>query len=363
MVKKKIELSVIIPVYNVKSYLNQCVCSIAESAADAGIEPEVLLIDDGSTDGSGQLAEELAVRYPFVRVIHQENRGVAAARNKGMEEALGSWLFFVDSDDWVALRSINIILSAVSRYPEADIILFDAWEERGGQQVEWAHFTKELVLKEAENQGRKGLDSIRQQILYPKDTPLAAPWDKIYRKEFLKRNRLMFPENLKVLDDMVFNMEAFGKAEYVVYQKEKIYHYQRIGTSITNSYRPDRVKQDQRVWEYIEKYLEELRAEEKIEDSRRKELEQCFYCRTIKSFAICFRLCFFHENNPRSLREKLKEVKKIMKEEPYGKAFQKVKVKNLEWRLKLVWLMAKGNCALGMGCLYFMNQWMEKHGK
>ena len=145
MVKKMVELSVIVPVYNVKGYLEQCICSIAESAADAGIEPEVLLIDDGSTDGSGQLAEELAVRYPFVRVIHQENRGVAAARNKGMEEALGSWLFFVDSDDWVALKSINIILSAVSRYPEADIILFDAWENRKKEELEWTHFLQEMV--------------------------------------------------------------------------------------------------------------------------------------------------------------------------------------------------------------------------
>ena len=89
--------SIIIPVYNVEKYLVECVTSIFSQHYD---NLEILLIDDGSTDGSGKLCDELARKHEKVRVIHKKNGGSADARNKGIEESTGEYLLFLDSDDY-----------------------------------------------------------------------------------------------------------------------------------------------------------------------------------------------------------------------------------------------------------------------
>ena len=90
------KISFVIPVYNCKDYLPACVDSIRVVGAE---DYEILLIDDGSTDGSGAVCDELAERYPEIRVIHQDNGGVSAARNRGICEVLGEFILFVDADD------------------------------------------------------------------------------------------------------------------------------------------------------------------------------------------------------------------------------------------------------------------------
>ena len=92
------KISVIVPVYNVEKYLHKCIDSIL---VQTFTDFELLLIDDGSTDKSGDICDEYAVKDARVRVFHTENRGVSAARNHGLREASGDWICFVDSDDWV----------------------------------------------------------------------------------------------------------------------------------------------------------------------------------------------------------------------------------------------------------------------
>ena len=93
-------LSVIVPVYNVEKYLNRCVASICGQTYRA---IEVILVDDGSGDGSGRICDEWAKKDARVRVLHVENGGVSRARNLGMEAARGDYICFVDSDDWLDL--------------------------------------------------------------------------------------------------------------------------------------------------------------------------------------------------------------------------------------------------------------------
>ena len=95
-----IKISVIVPVYNVMAYLTRCVDSIRKQTYR---NLEILLVDDGSTDGSAGLCDELADSDPRIRVIHQKNSGVSAARNAGIQEACGEYVLFTDSDDYVAV--------------------------------------------------------------------------------------------------------------------------------------------------------------------------------------------------------------------------------------------------------------------
>lgn len=336
-------LTIIIPVYKVEKYIQKCLDSITvdNRAFLSGVE--VVVVDDGSPDRSGRMAAACALRHPFVHVIHQPNAGVAAARNTGMDAAHGSWIYFMDSDDWMAQGAIGKMRERCGMHRDADILLFDAWQDRAGRETAWEHFDRERAwTSEAATAG------LQRGVLYPlmahSDTrrPLAAPWDKVYRRDFVVGNGLRFAGELAVLDDMVFNMEAFGAARKIVYCKEKIYHYRHVPDSITNTYRPDRVQQDRAVWAYIERYMASREGTWEKEQFR-----QAFYCRVIKSFGICCRLCFFHAENDSPLAAQIARVKQVMASEPCRTAFRAVRLKNAEWRLKALILVCR--CGWGHG--------------
>ena len=350
------QLSLIIPVYRVEQYLPECLASILNQTD--GEQIEILIIDDGSPDSSGELADAFARRHSFIRVVHKRNEGVAAARNTGLHLAKGEWIYFVDSDDWLAEGAIDILLKRSEKNTDADILLFDAWKNTGHHESAWEHFPHEAVWTET-----KAIRKLQRGVLYfpaadPKTgVPLAAPWDKLYRRNFLLEKELCFRPELKVLDDMVFNVAAFGKARRVVYCKEKIYHYRYVPASITNSYRPDRVAQDCRVWSYLNDYMtgsfqDKCHGDTAWDGEEREEFRQAYYCRIIKSFSICCRLTFFHPRNPQKLRTRIEELEAVLRMEPYRTAFWNVEWKKTEWRLKAVVFMGRTRAGAGIYLLH-----------
>ncbi len=345
-------LSVIIPVYKVERYLKRCLHSVLKGIKDEEAV-EVLIIDDGSPDSSGKIADSCARKYSFVRVIHKENEGVAIARNTGIRLAKGDWLYFADSDDWLADGAVDILLEKSRESRDADIIMFDAWKNTGQKQSAWEHFPQEAVWTQ-----RELIRRLQRGVLYfqaagmATKVPLAAPWDKMYRRNFLQEKGICFQPQLKVLDDMVFNMAAFGKAEKVAYYKEKIYHYRYVPESITNSYSPERVALDRKVWAYLEHYMRQSFREDGWETEEMERFIQAYYCRIVKSFSICCRLMFFHPQNKKGLLGKMKYVKEVLGTEPYNTAFHGIVMKNAEWRLKAVILMGRLRSAGGIYLLH-----------
>ena len=116
-------LSVIIPVYNVEKYLAECLDSVCSQTLK---DIEIICIDDGSTDGSAAILDDYARRDPRVRVIRQANAGVGAARNRGLDIATGRYVYFIDSDDWLADKNALSVLCETAEREQTDIIFFDA---------------------------------------------------------------------------------------------------------------------------------------------------------------------------------------------------------------------------------------------
>lgn len=340
-------LSVIIPVYNVEKYISKCLRSILDGEAGEPAGVEVIIVDDGSTDKSGRIADGYAQKYPCVRVIHKQNAGVAAARNTGICSAQGKWLYFVDSDDWMAKNGIRDICEAVRNHPDADVIFMEAYYHIGQKQSEWVHFSESEDLTDLTDIRR-----LQGGILYApvwkrtSNDPMGAPWDKVYRRDFLESNQLMFCEHLKVLDDMVFNFEVMGSAQKVCCTKIKPYHYRRfVAESITNTYKPDRVLQDRVVWEHLFSLKVWRGGHTEI-------LKRAMMCRVIKSFSICCRLCFFNKENRKCFRDKMMYAKQVMNSEPYHTAFWSVRLSDLEWKLKIVALAGR---LKSVWMLYFLH--------
>ena len=344
-------LSVIIPVYNVERYIKKCIESVICSVGPYAVE--VFLIDDGSTDRSGEIADAYARKYSYIHVIHQPNSGVAAARNAGIDRAHGKWLYFMDSDDWLAKDGIALILGAIERHPEADVILFDAWQNIGGRQKPWEHFHAEAVWNQADEIHRLQRGVLYFPMEHPKSgVPLAAPWDKVYNREFLLRSGIVFCDKLQVLDDMVFNMEVLGRAESVSYEKRKIYHYRCVSSSITNKYHANRVEQDRAVWNYIREYRDRQSDGSGWDYDVTKSFDQAYYCRIIRSFTICCRLHFYHRDNLKQYSRKQAYVREVLKSAPYAEAFHKVRLRNLEWKLQIVALLVRLGLYRGLYLLH-----------
>ena len=210
------EISIIVPVYNAEKYLNRCVDSILVQTLEA---LELLLIDDGSNDKSGQICDDYASKDARVRVIHQQNAGVSAARNAGIAAANGEFIGFVDADDWIAPEMFRT-LYGIAQGDDFQIVICDA--------------------RTAYSDGREEPDTIVQlpesidlnkETLTPKLlTELAGSvWRCIYRRELITAHEITFPVGVKFSEDRVFNLICLGFAEKIRYIKEP-YYFRYVNT-------------------------------------------------------------------------------------------------------------------------------------
>ena len=170
--------TVVVPVYNVEKYLEKCVDSIL-----AQTEPdfELLLVDDGSTDGSGRLCDKLAEKDGRVRVIHQKNQGLGGARNTGIQQAQGDWLLLVDSDDWIEPQTLEKTMEAGLR-EEADLVMFAYRSvDEGGR----------ILQTYMENAPKDRGLPLEQQPALLLTSPSACI--RLYRRELLERTGILFP--------------------------------------------------------------------------------------------------------------------------------------------------------------------------
>ena len=188
MDKKMPFISVIIPVYNVEKYLRQCVNSVLEQKLD---DIEIILIDDGSPDGSPAICDEYADKYKEVRVIHKKNGGLSSARNEGILAAKGEYLIFMDSDDWWNPEiDVREMLSEVRRYSDVEMFLFTSYDYVEGQGM----------FKRNEHCNLKYIrtDSVKnyyEDLLNNGNLEVSA-CTKIIKKKFLVDHELFFKEGL-----------------------------------------------------------------------------------------------------------------------------------------------------------------------
>ncbi len=170
--------SFIVPVYNVKQYLEKCIDSILGQSYK---DHEVIIVDDGSDDGSGDILDRLYGDLQNVTIIHQENKGLGGARNTGIEQAEGEYLLFVDSDDHLDREALRVIDTYLQRY-DLDILRFNMWaiSETGKR------YGKVLNIKN----GSRLLSRSRFIIKEP------TAWNKAYRASLFKQTGIRFPEHL-----------------------------------------------------------------------------------------------------------------------------------------------------------------------
>ncbi len=238
------KLSIIIPVYNVSKYLPRCIESVLNQS---GIDLEVILINDGSTDTSGEICEEYAKNDSRVRVFHQENSGVSAARNKGIDNSLGDWISFIDADDWIELNSLNNILNVIDNR-NSDFIIARSFINRNGQEkIERYPFSNNMLDKDY-----KGTDLIIHSI-YSR----GSIWGVIFKRQFILSNKIKFPLNIKNGEDSIFYSICSIYGEKISFSDSHFYNvYERDGSASRGNWTFDRVLNMTKNISYINQYIE-----------------------------------------------------------------------------------------------------------
>lgn len=218
-------LSVIVPVYNVYDYLEKCVDSIVKQV---GCDYEVILVDDGSTDGSATLCDFYARQHPMIRVIHKDNGGLSDARNVGMANAKGKYLMFIDSDDWIEEGCFQRIREQLQR--TAPDVLFTRLLE-----VRDTILDKDVSMAFDLRQAQTKMDYIRWLMEKSKNAWPAVT--KIVARSFVEENHLQFVpgrlhEDVDWTSKLCYNANSFAFCDVAWY-----YHRMGRSGSIGNSVR------------------------------------------------------------------------------------------------------------------------------
>jgi glycosyltransferase involved in cell wall biosynthesis len=207
------KISVISPVYNVAPYIRKCIESLLSQTYS---NFELILVDDGSTDESGTICDEYAAKDYRIRVIHQANQGVSAARNRGIELAKGIYIAFVDADDKVEPNYLAV-LQARCAQTNADICCCDYLEESGGKKL-----THRLSLQPYYASAQEVQQNVLPQVIT--SGKLLSCWAKFYKRDLLTEHNIRFRPRRRG-EDWLFNIESFAQAKNVAYVPEALYHY------------------------------------------------------------------------------------------------------------------------------------------
>ena len=219
------KVSVIIPVYNVKPYLERCVQSVLGQTYK---DIEMILVDDGSTDGSGQLCDELAAKHGQIRVIHQENQGLSVARNVGIRHAVGEYIAFIDSDDkWLMDQGLATLIDA-SNEGTADLIIFknvDIWRNNYCTATADYDLYNISLLPDAQ--------SVFSYLVMTQQFRMSACF-LLVRRQLLIEHDILFPEGL-VSEDVHWSLLLWQYAQTVAIKNLNFYGYYHHEMSLSTT--------------------------------------------------------------------------------------------------------------------------------
>ncbi len=305
-------ISVIIPVYNTVRYLKRCIDSVLASDYQ---DFEVLLIDDGSTDGSEKVCQEYCGRDPRIRLFRQEHSGVSAARNRGIGECLGEWVVFIDSDDFISKNFFSFIVHPVCQSQELLIFEYSRYHRGDGElKVRDGLEPEAFPVFYGEDDRirffRKFLNS--RPLLDGRKTSLLSSCAKAYKSSVIKAGKLRFAEDLAIGEDRLFNLSFFENMTFCMYIPETVYYMEIRHDSAMRGFVPDYLENDMRYQAYLKDFLEDSHILEKLPEE--------YYRSVLSNMADNLIRGIFNPQSTRTYHENCKLCKIMQENEIYVQA-------------------------------------------
>lgn len=248
------KVSIIVPVYKIPiDVLKIGIKSIIQQSYP---NIEIILVDDGSPDNCGDACEMFAVDDKRIKVYHKINEGVSTARNLGMEKSTGEYILFVDADDYLHPRAVEIMISA-ALLNNSDIVVC-SYERFFSIQPKISNISASYFTKIFDS--KKDLDCLREKCLIENGLLGArfngAPWAKLYKKSLLEEHSISFDACLLRSQDNYFNFQVFGCANKVTYINLALYYYRFLASSAVNKFRKNHFEVTSTYLSTVKKYLE-----------------------------------------------------------------------------------------------------------
>lgn len=303
-------VSIIIPIYNSEKYLKQCLNSVCKQSYK---NMEVILVDDGSTDDSGKICDEFEKKDLRYKAIHIINQGVSNARNYGIKNANGNYIIFIDSDDWIPKDYVKNLMEE-NRKEKFELIACPIY---GKINKKWEAFSFDFDEYSSE-----------KFIFLNKNYFLYGPHCKLYQTDIIKKNKILFPQDISYGEDLIFNMQYLKYCEKLFVTNRTFYNY-RIDNenSLSRKYRDNQFEMEK----ILHKKLFELIRIKKIKDIK---LEKYYYRRYVD---VAYNSIL--KNNKNSFLEKYSYINNILKDSVLKIA---LKNGNLEgYSKKILYLMRR----------------------
>ena len=251
-------VSIVVPIYNAENYLRRCVDSILNQEYT---DFELLLVNDGSTDASGDICEEYGAQDPRVIVIQKENTGVSDSRNRALDRARGKYLQFLDSDDWITPDATRLFVRAAEEYG-CDMVISDFYRVVGERLSTKGDIEEEGVLTREE--------FAAHMMENPADFYYGVLWNKLYRRDIVEEHNLRMDTDINWCEDFMFNLEYIRYAKVFYALHAPIYYYvKRKGSLASQGINISKtVKMKLNVFEYYNNFYKHVLEEEDYEKNR-----------------------------------------------------------------------------------------------
>ena len=323
-------VSVIVPVYKTKAFLKQCIESITSQTYS---RLEIILVDDGSPDECPAICDAYALSDGRIRVIHKENGGLSSAREKGIRNANGDYIIFVDSDDWLDTDAVDECLRAALR-DDAGCVMFGYIREYPEKSISTplfeADFSYTTCISE-EKVHRRIVGMVGTELKSPQQVDsLSSVCMKLYRSDAARKGRIVSERIVGTSEDTIFNLYALDGCR-VSYINKCFYHYRKTNTgSITSRYKPDLAEKWDIMYSTVREYIN---CSERSEEYRTPFLNR-----------VCCGMIGLGLNEiaaPKGIFEKSKRLRAILEKPLYREAFAELDTSYCGAKWKLFFMLCK----------------------
>lgn len=308
---EKIDLTFVVPVYNAEEYLRDCLDSILRLQKK---NIEVICIDDGSGDHSLDICREYAKQDGRVTVIHQDNRGVSAARNAGIERAKGTYISFIDADDFVEEDYEDILEKLMKT--RADRCLY-----RYYRVIEDKKYISPMIFSEGVYEDKAVLFEQIAELMHQ----VMGAWGGVYRTGLLKEYQIRFPEDMKTCEDFMFSIQTIEHSRKVLISNRAFYNYRLNKSSVTVNRSLVHADNYSIVYDKVKSIMKENSIKEGIASSFQRK-----WIRWICDLIACLLKA---GHSKKTIQEKLEAQKYMLEIATFKKTSFKMK---LEW-----WMLVK----------------------
>lgn len=319
-------VSIIVPVYNTEKYVSECLNSLIQQSY---AHIEIIAVDDGSTDNSLKILNDISAKDCRLKVFSQPNQGVSAARNLALSKAVGEYVMFVDADDWIDLSTIEECLQAIG---DGDVCFFAYIREFANRSLPKPLFPQKHIFSEEE------CKQLQRRMIGPIGKELANPgmldslgtiWGKLYRRKILNDIKFIDLKIIGTAEDSLYNCNVFRKVKKAIYINKAFYHYRKFNSAAeTKRYKPQLSQQWNKLFDYMKTTVTDEIS------------QKALYNRIALSIiGLGLNECL----SPDTLKKKTDKIAEIINQPHYKEAYQKLDLTYFPIYWKVFFFAAKHN--------------------